>query len=563
MYKYAIIISLISIPAAALAQGGGILSHPDLYYETVTLGLAQPTSFEFVGGDTILVLQKATGEVKVVHDNAIVATALDLPVANANEMGLLGIVRHPDFEKNGLVFIYHTKGTQDGGTWIEDRVDRYLWDATSRTLTFESNILTLGPEGWPLSPFHHGGYMKIGSDSKLYVQHGDMYTRHGTMEINDDTGVSGSNACIYRLNLDGSIPADNPFADNPIVNFQRAFVYGVRNAFGMAFDPLTGNLWYTENGPELYDEINIAPAGMNSGWHKIMGPDSRNANMVINSGQTYDEADLLQLPGSHYRDPVFSYKTPIGITFIEFLDKTRFTPELRNCVLVGSVSQAKLFLFELSKDRTDFVLAGNLADRVADTPEERDAFKIGAGWGPLTDARVGEDGCLYVLSLGLGGLYRIRTAVETVDPISATRISGVGLGELDELLLSDNEYYALRGWRGTRGGDLIVEFETVSPFDNIRKIEFESELRSTAAGVAMTCKLYNYKTGKFDSIGGANLATVDEEISIPLETNANDYLDPASNTVKTRLHFYGRSVLIRSWIALIDKASWTITRTAT
>ena len=88
------------------------------------------------------------------------------------------------------------------------------------------------------------------------------------------------------------------------------YAYGVRNSFGLAFDPLTAELWDTENGPDRNDEINLVLPGFNSGWERIMGPVGRDAEGT---------GDLVQFPGSHYADPKFSWFNPVGLTAIVFM----------------------------------------------------------------------------------------------------------------------------------------------------------------------------------------------------------------------------------------------------
>ena len=79
---------------------------------------------------------------------------------------------------------------------------------------------------------------------------------------------------ILRLNDDGSAPADNPFHSLG-GELQKVFAYGIRNSFGMAFDPYSGSLWEQENGDDSFDEINRVEAGMNGGWIQVIGPVSR------------------------------------------------------------------------------------------------------------------------------------------------------------------------------------------------------------------------------------------------------------------------------------------------
>ena len=172
----------------------------------------------------------------------------------------------------------------------------------------------------------------------------------------------------------------------------------MRNTFGIAFDPLTGNPGTPRNGPTEYDEINRVAAGFNSGWSQIMGPDSRDPQGV---------GDLVALPGSSYSDPEFSFFAPIAITGLAFLANTSFGPSYQDALLVGDNNNGQLYLFRLNGSRTGFVLSGNLADLVADDVTERNAVRFGQNFGPITDMQVGPDGGVYVTSIGNGTVYRI------------------------------------------------------------------------------------------------------------------------------------------------------------
>ena len=89
------------------------------------------------------------------------------------------------------------------------------------------------------------------------------------------------------------------------------YAYGIRNSFGIAIDPVTGNLWETENGEDTDDEINLIKPGFNGGWKVTMGPMSKDNGITEN--------DLVNFPGSHYADPVFGWFKPVAVTVIEFL----------------------------------------------------------------------------------------------------------------------------------------------------------------------------------------------------------------------------------------------------
>jgi aldose sugar dehydrogenase len=125
---------------------------------------------------------------------------------------------------------------------------------------------------------------------------GDL-NRNGQLQ-NFPTGPAPDNTgVILRLNANGSVPTDNPFFSQG-GNLAKYYAYGLRNSFGLAFDPVTERLWMTENGPDKYDEINMVEPGFNSGWERILGPNSRDPQGT---------SDLFSVPGSHYSDPEFSW----------------------------------------------------------------------------------------------------------------------------------------------------------------------------------------------------------------------------------------------------------------
>ncbi|MGI8924425.1 MAG: PQQ-dependent sugar dehydrogenase [Fimbriimonadales bacterium] len=535
----------------------------DLFFEVVGSELLLPTAIEFVDQNTILVTQKEDGKVVVLDGSAVPPVALDLTVATEGEMGILGIVRHPDFDRNKLIYLYHCRADKDGGAWIEDRLETYRWDSGTKTLVLDSTIAIWGAEGWPTSQYHHGGYLKIGPDRKLYVQHGDMM-RFGVMEVNDPTGISGSNAAIYRLELDGSVPVDNPFASSPIKNFQRAHTYGMRNGFGMAFDPLSDQLWYTENGPEIYDELNIAEPGMNSGWHLIMGPDSRDADMQVNGGITYDEKDLFMLPGAHYADPVLSFLDTIGLTAIEFLWKTKFPDALRDKAILCSTGTGRLFLLPVAKDRKGLDLPRLLADKVVDSVEERDLLVIGTGWGVTTDARVGPDGYLYVCSWQLGKVYRIRPKMETVDPTLLEVVRGVSSGSLPELIESDDQYFTIQPGRVLflSQTPALVRLETTSPFSSISALSFSIEAAcDSGSNVPMGVRMFNWSTGQYDLVATQNMPNTDQVFVSTFAKEGMDYVNPKDRKMLVEVSFGADgSSLLFPWTARIDDVSWTLTK---
>ncbi|MEO7600022.1 MAG: PQQ-dependent sugar dehydrogenase [Opitutus sp.] len=280
---------------------------PNLRVRTVVSGLNTPTSMAFLGWNDLLVLEKGTGKVQHVVNGVIQSTVLDLAVNSASERGLLGIALHPDFPATPYVYLRWTESASGvDSTALADvpllgnRVDRYIWNGAM--LTFDRNLIHLrayqADANQPLRGNHNGGVLRFGPDGKLYVFMGDNGRRGQMQNLPDGPGPAGNmpddqyggpepddahlTGVILRLNDDGSTPTDNPFFHAGATrggvagaNLQKVFAYGVRNGFGMAFDPKSGSLWDAQNGDDSFSELNRVESGANLGWVQVMGPLSR------------------------------------------------------------------------------------------------------------------------------------------------------------------------------------------------------------------------------------------------------------------------------------------------
>jgi glucose/arabinose dehydrogenase len=388
---------MLAFTAPALAAPSVL--DPNLRVEEVVSGLVLPTTMAFVGPDDILVLQKNNGKVMRVINGVLQTNAvLDLKVANNSEHGLLGIALHPDFGSNGFVYLYYTQsstaGTIDDSGAVVNVVGKFHWDGSALTAEPGNPILSL-----PVTPGpnHNGGIILFGPDGKLYVINGDL-NRNGKVQ-NFSNGPDPDNTSgIFRFNEDGTAAAGNPFA----APMDKYYAYGIRNSFGMAFDPQSDKLWDTENGEDTYDEVNLVEPGFNSGWQSIMGPLSRNINGL---------SDLVSFPGSHYADPKFSWFRTVGPTGIAFLSSTELGAHYENDVFVGDINNGNIYHFIPNESRDGFVLSGALSDVVAEKPSQLASVIFATGFGGVTDLKVGPDGFLYVVSLVDGAIYRIRRAL--------------------------------------------------------------------------------------------------------------------------------------------------------
>lgn len=402
---------------------GQTLSDPNLTITTHGSNFSAPTQLRFLGDDPndYFVTEKNTGIVKAVI-NGVASTALDLNVANDSERGLLGIALHPGFSTNKQVYLYYSArpGGDGPNNWTDNRLERFLWNGTTLTADGSFPTVTFGSTADLLAngPNHDAGPILFGPgpNAKLYGTTGDLNRDAAEQNNTSASTTSAKVGGIYRLNDDGTAAADNPFFANANPDFRRWYAYGVRNTYGAAFDPATGNLWDTENGLNSYDEINLVASGFNSGWDSIMGPDARNGANA--------PADLVNLPGSTYSDPEFSFLTPVAVTGIEFLIGSALGSAYDNAVVVGAANTGELYLLRLNGARTGFVLSGDLTDLVADSTAERNAVLFGQNFGNafqgVVDLQVGPDGGLYVVSLGRGVIYRIAAVPEPASLIMLT-----------------------------------------------------------------------------------------------------------------------------------------------
>ncbi|MEK3889835.1 PQQ-dependent sugar dehydrogenase [Bacillus sp. FSL K6-3431] len=174
---------------------------------------------------------------------------LEKEIATASEAGLLGFVLAPNFEELNLAYAYYTY--EDSSGQFNRIITLHLEDNVWRE---ESLLLDKIPSG----SYHHGGRLKIGPDGKLYATAGDA----SEGEIAQDLDSLGGK--ILRMNLDGSIPSDNPFSDSYV------YSYGHRNPQGITWSP-DRTLYASEHGNDANDEINRIEAGQNYGWPIIEG----------------------------------------------------------------------------------------------------------------------------------------------------------------------------------------------------------------------------------------------------------------------------------------------------
>ncbi|HXG07706.1 MAG TPA: PQQ-dependent sugar dehydrogenase [Nitrososphaera sp.] len=385
-----------------------------------------PTAMAFLGPDDILVAEKDTGQVRRVINGEIQDTpVIDVQVANnngTNERGLLGMAMLK-YGGTTYVFLYFTEsgGGLDGDDSLGvvpagNRLYRYEFVGDENGGRLINPELLLDLPARP-GPRYNGGPLlisyiinnTINSDDPtlktpvIYLMIGDLDHRRSQSENYEGPPPDGTGG-ILAIDIDGNPLPDPPLGSSDDESDMREYyyAYGIRNSFGLDIDPVTGNLWDTENGPDYGDEINLVEPGFNSGWADVQGLASSEENEAIEIDEDLEDFDER----GRYSDPEFVWQDPVGVTAIKFLNSTALGERYENDLFVGDINDGILYHFDLTEDRTELILEGPLADKVADNDTELAGVVFGTGFRSITDIEVGPDGYLYLLLYG-GDLLRI------------------------------------------------------------------------------------------------------------------------------------------------------------
>ena len=386
------------------------IKEPNLGVELVSSGaLELPTSMAFLGPNDILVLEKEKGTVqRIVNGKLLPTPVLTVAVASQVERCMCGIAVSKSDSGTVYVFLYFTEADGSGGSSNEpigNRLYRYEWINNQLV----NPVLLLDLPATP-GPRHNGGVVRIGPDNNVYLVIGDVDGHQTQAQNQQSGGEPDGTSGILRVTQDGKpVGSSGILGDSYPLNLY--YAYGIRNSFGFDFDPITGNIWDTENGPGYGDEINLVEPGFNSGWLEITGMSS--------NADDFDPEDngLVSFDGKgEYSDPKFEWRDTLGPTAVKFLNSDKLGAEYGNDMFVGDIVNGRIYHFELNQDRTELILDGLLANKVAATESvtELEQIIFAEGFGGITDLEVGPDGYLYVVSLGQGAIYRILPAADVV-----------------------------------------------------------------------------------------------------------------------------------------------------
>lgn len=391
------------------------------------------TTMTFVGDD-ILLLEK-NGFIHLIQDGVKrEKPVLEIVVDPVQESGLLGIT-----SVDSKVYLYFTEADKEGNQ-LGNRIYKYDWNG--ETLVNPVLIKEL-----PSNSYHNSGAMVTGLDDQVYAVIGDT-GKYGPLQnklLEDlyppDTTDYMDTSVILRVDPEG------PY-----------YAMGIRNSFGLAIDPITGNLWSTENGDDDFDEINLVSDKFNSGWNKIMGPATES-----------ELADLPEYEDYVYDDPEFSWEevvSPVGINFGKFQETANYD----NSLFVGDCNNGNLYKFELNPNRDGFEFSSpNLQDNLVNKGESMEEILVGTGFRCITDIERGPDGFLYLISHGEKNIYRIL-------PVEALALDEKNVSDTPELDSSNDN----------GGGCLIAtaafNSELSSQVQKLREIR-DNKLLKTNSGI--------------------------------------------------------------------------------
>ena len=335
--------------------------------DTITTEINMPWCIAFLPDDELLVTDRDGKLFRVIKGKPLQEISGVPQVVAKGQGGLFDVLPHPDFKTNHLIYLSYSKPESEGSNKSTTAI--MLATLNGNLLQNQQDIFVAKP--YSTTHHHYGGKMVFGKDNFLYFSVGERGNeKENPQSIANDLGK------IHRINADGSIPSDNPFAG--IGNAKSTiYCYGNRNPQGLALNPHTGAIWENEHGPMGGDEINIIEKGKNYGWP------------VITYGVNYNGTpitDKTAMPGME--QPIHFWVPSIATSGLAFVDGNRYKG------WEGDVLSGSLKFKWISRCHTE----GNLI-----TTEE----SMLTGIGRLRDIRTSPDGYIYVAVENPGYIFKL------------------------------------------------------------------------------------------------------------------------------------------------------------
>lgn len=328
----------------------------DFNIEVFVKNLEVPWSIVFTSENRVLVNERP-GRLRIIENGKLITEPLKIfdEVSNNSEEGLMGLALDPDYTANKLIYVSYSYKKAD-----ELLVKVVRFKDNGNSLSMEKIIF----DNLPAAKYHAGCRLRFGPDKKLYITTGDAGERNYAQDLNKLHGK------ILRINSDGTIPADNPFANSPV------WSYGHRNPQGIDWYPGTDILWETEHGPSGFDgpsggdELNVIVKGGNYGWPVVSHNESKEG-MV---------------------SPLLVF-TPAEAPASGMFYKSGKIAEFKECFLFGCLKGNGIIVVKIDPN---------------DKTKALSYKKIATDFGRIRDITEGNDGFIYFSSSNRDGRGRIQ-----------------------------------------------------------------------------------------------------------------------------------------------------------
>lgn len=351
----------------------------------LAVGLTSPKHLDFLPNGDILVTDAPA--IRIIRDDELLSDRVaGFPREALGVRSFQSVLPHPEFERNGLVYVYYIKTDTEGEKGVTLALARGRLDGLALENVEEIFVAdTWTDEGGPIA-----GRAEFGPDGKLYLSSNDKdpnfpYSDDASFRMRSQS-LETDWGKVLRVNDDGSIPDDNPFVGRADANAQ-IYTYGHRNVTGFAWHPVTGELYATEIGPMGGDELNVLEAGANYGWPVV------SLGLLYDSGKVSDQS--WYQPGIEM--PIMYWTPAISPSGITFYTGDRF-PQWQGHIFMGALGGQML-------QRVNF-------DAPMPQTQRRDSLFIEMH-ARFRDVKQGPDGYLYVVTEqrpgpDTGAVYRIE-----------------------------------------------------------------------------------------------------------------------------------------------------------
>ena len=358
-------LTALTVAAPALTQDAIESEQESFTVEVIAEGLAFPWSIAFLPSGDMLVAER-DGNLRVIEadgglrEAAVAGLPDDLLVERQG--GLMEVALAPDFATSRLVYFSYAEGEAQANrtALARGRINEDLTELENVEDLFRVNFDKA-------RGFHFGGRILFNDDGTLFLTLGD-----GGLHREESQNPENHLGAVVRLNMDGSIPADNPDIENAAPG---VYTYGHRNVQGIARNPQTGSVWTHEHGARGGDELNLLVPGSNYGWPTVSYGINYNGTLIT-----------LERDRPEFAEPYWYWNPSIAPSGMAFYDAEMF-PEWRGDLFVSALAGMTVQRLEMVGDRVIGV------ENLLEEREER-----------YRDVRVGPDGALYVLVDDIDGL---------------------------------------------------------------------------------------------------------------------------------------------------------------